>query len=253
MSYLRIVRDVIDDSDVVLQILDSRLIELTRNGDLEDFIARKGKKLIYVLNKCDLVPSAYLEKKKKELQPCVFVSAKKRFGVTMLLHKIYSVAGSNNGHSMIRVGVIGYPNVGKSSIINALKGKSSAGVSPRAGFTKGKMNVKISARIIVIDTPGVIPIEERDPAKLALLGAKNADQLKYPDVVALGVLDFIHQTYGRDVFVQIFGVEPTSDDLLHDIAVYKKKLLKGGIADIHNMSKKIIQDWQRGMDFGQTQ
>ena len=114
--------DVIRKSDIVLEILDARYVSESRNLRTENKIKSYGKKLIYVANKCDLVDKDVLEKQMKALKPSAFVSAKKHYGMTILKRLIIK---ESNKITDPKVGVIGYPNVGKSSIINMLKGANT--------------------------------------------------------------------------------------------------------------------------------
>ena len=191
-SFGRVVNKVIEKSDIVLEILDARFIEETRNRRIE----KKAKILIHVINKCDFVDKNYLNKIKKELENCVFVSATKHFGMTLLRKKIKQLANKE----MPIVGVVGYPNVGKSAIINALKGKGSAKTSPEAGYTKGKQLLRIGNDFLMIDTPGIIPKRKNNEQELVIIGAKNPYSIKDPDLAVITLLEknpgLIEKVYG---------------------------------------------------------
>src|SRR3989338_5858346 len=152
-NFWAIVKEVINKSDLLLEILDARFVEETRNIELEDRIREAGKEFIFVINKCDLVSQNYLNKEKQRLSkiaPCVFVSSIMRLGTKMLRDEI-------NNHirgDRIKVGVVGYPNVGKSSVINVLKGRHSAPTSSYSGYTKGLRDVNVTSKITMVDTPG---------------------------------------------------------------------------------------------------
>src|SRR3989344_341880 len=175
-TYWTLVKEVIHRADILLEVLDARLPDETRNPELEGKIKEIGKKIIFVMNKSDLVSQDIMEKEKKRLQkisPTVFVSSKLHQGTKMLREEILK----NVSKDQIKVGVLGYPNVGKSSIINVLKGKKSAPTSSFSGYTKGLMDVRITSRIMLVDTPGVIPYMERNEFKHALIGTKNVQQI----------------------------------------------------------------------------
>lgn len=236
-KYWRIVNEVIRRSDVVLEVLDARMIDETRNKKIEEKIKEENKKLIHVVNKMDLVDPKDKEGNVKGLSHPVFISATKRLGTTILKNRIMEVGGKDR----IMVGVVGYPNTGKSSVINSLAGRHKARTSSEAGFTKGIQHVKASDRVYLLDTPGVFPVE--DISKLILIGAKNPQNLKEPDLVAM---ELIRSLKGR--IEEHYGV-PVSEDLeetLEAIARKMNKLKKGGIPDIIEASKIIIRDWQRG-------
>jgi len=240
-NFWDIVNDVIGQSDIVMEILDARFVEETRNKELEDRIRAKGKKLIFVINKCDLAEKGVLEKKKRELNPCVFVSAIKRFGITMLLHEIQRHA--DKSQERVVVGVVGYPNTGKSSVINALKGRASAPVSPQSGFTKALQLIRITSRIYLLDTPGVYSYMEKDTAKHALISSMDFSRIKDPESAVISLLE-----YKRKAIASHYGVKELKDSeaLLVEIAVKMNKVKKGGVPDTKLAAQMLLKDWQRG-------
>ena len=244
-TYWTLVKEVIHRADILLEVLDARLPEETRNPELEGKIKEIGKKIIFVMNKSDLASQDIMEKEKKRLQkisPTVFVSSKLHQGTKMLREEILK----NVSKDQIKVGVLGYPNVGKSSIINVLKGKKSAPTSSFSGYTKGLMDVRITSRIMLVDTPGVIPYMERDEFKHALIGTKNVQQIKDPENVAIEMIEYLEKK-GINV-AKFYNSKKGKDELgtLENISLSRKMLLKGGIADTEKMAKIIIKDWQEG-------
>ncbi|MFH1586562.1 MAG: GTPase [Candidatus Diapherotrites archaeon] len=239
------VRGIIGNSNLILEIVDARFPEETRNRQLEQMVRGAGKELVIVLNKSDLVSVARAGKLKKEISkefPCVFVSTKERIGSG----KLREFIGKKSGSGKVKVGVVGYPNTGKSSVINYLKGKKAAKTSSSAGFTKGEQMVKISEKIMLMDSPGVIPYDEVDERKLTLIGSRNANQLKNVVGAAEYVLRFIlHEN--PEVLKEFYGVEGvTAEEVLEGIAVKKKRLLRGGIPDSEVAARLFLNDWQKG-------
>ena len=95
VSYKIIVKDIIKKADLLLEVIDARFPDETRNSEVERDVARAKKPLIIVINKCDLVSKENLEKTKSRLSkvaPTVFVSSRDGFGKTILRHKILEVA-----------------------------------------------------------------------------------------------------------------------------------------------------------------
>ena len=137
-NFWDIIKRVIKDSDILLLVLDARFPELSSNKELREKTSHRP--IIYILNKCDLVEKAELEKWKKKLGNCIFVSSREKFGTTILKKKILSLARKEK----VTVGVLGYPNTGKSSLINTLKGRKSAKTSSISGYTKRRQTLKIS-------------------------------------------------------------------------------------------------------------
>ncbi|MFH1064566.1 MAG: GTPase [Candidatus Woesearchaeota archaeon] len=238
-NFWNIVKQVISDSDVLLEIIDARMVDESRNPEIEQKVRHTGKTLIYVINKCDLVEKNTLDKFKKSLRPCVFLSATERLGTSFLRKEIMKHAP--NG--MFKVGVLGYPNTGKSSIINALKGKKSAPTASISGYTKSLQLIRVSKRMYLLDTPGVFPYNEKDEAKHTKIAAKTFGNLKDPEGSAMGLLKefpFTIENY--------YGVSHTPDpeEVLEFIAIKLKKLRKGGLPDLNSAARIIIQDWQKG-------
>lgn len=242
--FWEVVNEVLGHADMLLLLLDARMVKETRNREIEDKVRKMGKPLIYVITKSDLVPRAELLKWKKRLNPCVFVSAKDRQGTSMLRERILIEAQKAGlKWRILRVGVLGYPNVGKSSLINALKGKKAAPVSSTSGYTRGVRNVRADTRIMLIDTPGVIPYREDDAIKHILTGTKDHTKVKEPD---LAVMELMARFPGK--IERFYGVRALKDKekTLERIALKRNLLLKGGKPDVMRMAKTILQDWQKG-------
>ena len=142
----RIIENLIKNVEVVLFVLDARFIDKSRNKEIEDLARKSGKKVIIVLNKSDLVDVKKIIKTKEleGLKPFLFFSAKDRKG-SATLKKMIKIEAKRLGTEVVNVGVLGYPNVGKSSLINIITGRSSARTSPEAGYTKGIQKIKLSS------------------------------------------------------------------------------------------------------------
>lgn len=192
---------IIGLSDIILEIMDARFIKETRNFELEEQINKQKKKIIYVFNKSDLIDLRKVKNEGgiEELSPKVFVSCKTRKGVKELRNKIkitsYHVLNRvDTALGKITVGIIGYPNTGKSSIINVLVGKPSAGIGADAGFTKGIQKVNLTADIVLLDSPGVIPSKEYSSSDLsafskhAKVGARSYSQVSNPEIVVSNLI-----------------------------------------------------------------
>ena len=241
-NFSEIVDEVIKQSDIVLEILDSRFPEKTRNKELEDKIRSRGKRLIYVLNKCDLVSKEQSEKLKRVLKPSIFVSSVKRLGTTVLLKEILKQATYFTKERII-VGVTGYPNTGKSSVINALVGRHSARTSPVSGFTKGKQLIKLAKNIYLMDTPGIFSYNEDDQLKNILTASKDPSKIRDATEAARQLIKTLDGKIESH-----YGVEKSEDvdQTLETIALKFHRLRKGGFPDVDVISRKIIQEWQRG-------
>lgn len=239
VNYWRLVNQVIDGAEILLLVIDARMPEMTRNAEIESKIKQWGKHLLFVINKCDLVKRESMDKMKEEFRPSVFVSSKDKLGGTILLKKILEIS---KGKPCI-VGVLGYPNVGKSSVINLLRGQKSASVSPHSGHTKGIQFVKAKGKIKLLDTPGVLPYDEKDMLKEVIIGSRNPEHLKEPDYFAMKLVE----QYPA-MFEKYYGLKYNNDayEFLEEVALKQKVLIRGGSPDMMRVSRQLLYDWQRG-------
>ena len=242
-SFWRVVNEVIRDSDVILEVLDARFPEQTRNKEIEEKIAKcRNKKLIFVLNKSDLLNVRFSEVK-FDREPYVFVSAKENLGTTKLRRLLSECVKDKP----IIVGVLGFPNTGKSSLINTLRHKKVSLTSPNPGFTRGMQKIKISKDIYLMDTPGVFSYGERNEKENALTNVKDYRKVKDPETVALEILRKVIESDPR-LLEALYKVKPKEDpeETLELIAKKFNWIIKGGKPNIDQTARKIIQDWQRG-------
>lgn len=234
------------DSDVILEILDARLPDLTRNRDLETRVRQQKKRLIFVLNKSDLISKeTALEAKKKleKMAPTIFVSGTKKKGIIRLRVELQKILKSKPA----KIAIVGYPNTGKSTILNALAGRKAAKTSAQAGFTRGRSFVKLNENQYLVDSPGVISFEQRNEFELALMSAKNPNQLRDKEGVALELAQWIGKK-NPDALQKTYDVEWKNDpeSFLDALAIKKKKLQKGGTPDVNTIASMLILDWQNG-------
>uniref|UniRef100_A0AAR2LYB7 Nucleolar GTP-binding protein 2 n=1 Tax=Pygocentrus nattereri TaxID=42514 RepID=A0AAR2LYB7_PYGNA len=204
---------VIDSSDVIIQVLDARDPMGTRSQNIETYLKKEKpwKHLIFVLNKCDLIPT----------------------WVTLHTDK-----------KQISVGFIGYPNVGKSSIINTLRSKKVCNVAPLAGETKVWQYITLMRRIFLIDCPGVVYPSEDSETDIVLKGVVQVEKIRNPEdhigaVLERAKAEYIQKTYRVPSW-------SSAEDFLEKLAFRTGKLLKGGEPDLSTVSKMVLNDWQRG-------
>ncbi|KAL9188796.1 hypothetical protein ACHAXT_007174 [Thalassiosira profunda] len=284
-AYLRSLKQVIDSSDVILQVLDARDPLGTRvhpaieSGILSHF----DKRMVLVLNKIDLVPKknvgewlTYLRRS----HPAVALKAgttqsrsresgkgggvgrtegenalntNLAVGVDGLLQLLKNYArqsGEKKSKTCITVGIVGYPNVGKSSILNSLKRMRAVGVSPRPGFTTTLQEVVLDKHIRLIDSPGVVFDDDAGAAGAGaiLRNGIDADSIADPIPAVQELLgrctpESLMMTYNIPAFPA--GPDGTMT-FLAMVARTKGRVLKGGIPDKNMAARSVIRDWNQG-------
>jgi hypothetical protein len=246
MTYWGIVKEIVRKADVIVIIMDARMPELSRNEQLESLVIKMNKKLFLAFNKIDLVSSEHLAFLKKRYQHAFFVSGPRNLGVNRLRTAIM-IAAKREGIENPKVGIVGYPNVGKSAIINALAHRAKALMSSVAGTTRGVQIVN-AGKIRVLDSPGVFPYED-DEVKLGVLAAKSPESLKNPSLVASEIIKMFQESNKKALedFYR-FKIDENWDsyEIMLRIGQERKFLLKGGITDEHRTAMQIIRDWQTG-------
>ncbi|KAI4490714.1 hypothetical protein M0804_003658 [Polistes exclamans] len=242
---------VIDSSDVILQVLDARDPMGTRSPPVEKYLRteKPHKHLMFILNKVDLVPTWVTQRwvaiLSSEYPTVAFhASLTNPFGKGSLINLLRQFAKLHVDKKQISVGFIGYPNTGKSSIINTLRSKKVCKVAPIAGETKVWQYITLMRRIYLIDCPGVVyPSKETDTEKV-LKGVVRVELVQNPEDYVSSVLERVKAEYLR----KTYKIEGWTDhiDFLEKLARKSGKLLKKGEPDITITARMVLNDWQRG-------
>lgn len=244
---------VLDSSDVVCYVLDARDPMGTRSKHIENHLRKHCpyKHLVFVLNKCDLVPTSVTKRWVTELSkeyPTVAYRAHmaKPFGRFSQLSLLRQYDNFHKDKKTVSVGFLGYPNVGKSSVINALKAKKVCVSAPIPGETKVWQYIHLTKRIYLIDCPGVVyNMEADDDTALVLKCVLRAERQNDPDFYIQAMLDRV-KTVDMENIYKVKGWK-NAEEFLTLVAKYKGKLHKGGEADLMTVAKSCIYDWQRGI------
>uniref|UniRef100_A0A4W5MJK0 Nucleolar GTP-binding protein 2 n=1 Tax=Hucho hucho TaxID=62062 RepID=A0A4W5MJK0_9TELE len=243
---------VIDSSDVIIQVLDARDPMGTRSQSIETYMRKEKpwKHLIFVLNKCDLIPTwvtkRWVAVLSAEYPTLAFhASLTNSFGKGSLIQLLrHPPLHTDQTKLPIFVGFIGYPNVGKSSVINTLRSKKVCNVAPLAGETKVWQYITLMRRIFLIDCPGVVYPSEDSESDIVLKGVVQVEKIRNPEEHIPAVLErakpeYIQKTYRIPTW-------SSPEDFLEKLAMRMGKLLKGGEPDLPCVSKMVLNDWQRG-------
>ncbi|XP_037532071.1 nucleolar GTP-binding protein 2 [Nematolebias whitei] len=242
---------VIDSSDVVIQVLDARDPMGTRSKNIETYIKKEKawKHLIFVLNKCDLIPTwvtkRWVAVLSQEYPTLAFhASLTNSFGKGSLIQLLRQFGKLHTDKKQISVGFIGYPNVGKSSVINTLRSKKVCNVAPIAGETKVWQYITLMRRIFLIDCPGVVYPSEDSESDIVLKGVVQVEKIKNPEEHIGAVLERAKPEYIQKTYRVPTWTSP--EDFLEKLAFRSGKLLKGGEPNISTVAKMVLNDWQRG-------
>ncbi|XP_034962044.2 guanine nucleotide-binding protein-like 3 [Zootoca vivipara] len=263
-------KKVIEASDVVLEVLDARDPLGSRCPQVEQLVSQMEgeKKILLVLNKIDLIPKENLEKwldyLNQELPTVAFKSAmqqkdktvqqkkhtKRRsayidlsrsslcFGSECLLKLLREHSATKD--RVIQVGVVGFPNTGKSSVINSLKELHACDVGPDRGLTKCLQIVHIDKQIRMLDSPCIIVAPSSSALALALRSTADIDAENL-----VGSVDAILKHCSKQQIMLHYNIPDYRNSLefLTLLAQKRGMLKKGGLADTESAAKLFMYDW----------
>lgn len=243
----REIYEMIAEADVTLQVLDARFPQKCRSKTLEQFAKSKNKQLICCINKADLIPHEVAEQWKKIISkeiPTVFLSALDRQGTTFIRQQIRRFSS----HKETLVCVVGYPNVGKSSLINVLRGKKSAPTSPLAGYTRHLRQVKITSTLRLIDTPGISPSDNLSTEEEVFLGTISPEDITNPDLVCTFIIERFKEQKLEKELENYLGtnITGTTDEILEFLAKKRGLISKNAEPKPDEAARILIRDFMAG-------
>ncbi|XP_017286013.1 guanine nucleotide-binding protein-like 3-like protein [Kryptolebias marmoratus] len=274
-AYYREFKKVVEASDVILEVLDARDPLGCRCPQVEQAVIQSGtnKKIVLVLNKIDLVSKEIVEKWIKYLRnefPTVAFKASTQqqnknlkrsnvpvtqattellstsacIGADCLMKLLGNYCRNIDIKTAITVGVVGFPNVGKSSLINSLKRARACNVGATPGVTKCLQEVHLDKHIKLLDCPGIVMATSTTDAAMILRNCVKIEQLVDP----LPPVEAILRRCNKAEIMEHYGVPDfrTAQDFLALLARRQGKLRKGGLPDTDKAAKSVLMDWTGG-------
>ena len=245
--------------DVIVELLDSRAPLSSVNDDLAKLI--QNKKRVIVLSKNDLADKEqtkkWVEYFKKDNDIVIDLDLSQQNSGKAIQNAVVKVGKSiwdkQKARGMkpqpIKTMIIGIPNVGKSSLINRFAKRSAAGVENKPGFTRGQQWIKVSNEFVLLDTPGILPMNYENKKKamnLALLGSIREDILPTEDM-ARALVDFLRSHYPSSLKAR-FDIETIGefDDVINGVCD-RRKLLSNGTNDLERAYKLLLTEFKNGL------
>lgn len=248
------IKKVMPQMDLIIEVVDARIPFSSENPLVPSL--RGDTPLIKVLNKRDLADPAITDQWLQWLERERGVRAitlthnerKEALGILKLAEEL--TPGHDRQKSALRVMILGIPNVGKSTLINTLAGRSAAKTGNEPAVTRAQQAIKLPDNILLYDTPGFLWPKlspEQCGYRLAISGAIRSAVLDFEDV-AMFEADYLVKSYPELVMAR-YGLEQQPADglaLMDAIAAKRKFFRRGGVPDLHKVSEILLNEFRAG-------
>ncbi|MCU6743276.1 ribosome biogenesis GTPase YlqF [Suilimivivens aceti] len=256
---VRMMQENIKLIDLVIELVDARTPMSSKNPDIDSLAGNKAR--VILLNKADLADpagnAAWTEYFKKKGFHVLEINARTGAGVRAVQglvqeackEKIERDRRRGIKNRPIRAMVVGIPNVGKSTFINAFAGKGCTKTGNKPGVTKGKQWIRLNQNLELLDTPGILwPRFENQQVgeRLAMIGSIN-DEILHADELAAAILIYLQKNYQGKIRER-YETEESGDAyaMLKEISIQRKCFLKGEEPDLLRTSRIIVDDFRGG-------
>lgn len=256
---VRMMQENIKLIDLVIELVDARTPMSSKNPDIDSLAGNKAR--VILLNKADLADpagnAAWTEYFKEKGFHVLEINARTGAGVRAVQglvqeackEKIERDRRRGIKNRPIRAMVVGIPNVGKSTFINAFAGKGCTKTGNKPGVTKGKQWIRLNQNLELLDTPGILwPRFENQQVgeRLAMIGSIN-DEILHVDELAAAILIYLQEHYQGKIRER-YETEESGDAyaMLKEISIQRKCFLKGEEPDLLRTSRIIVDDFRGG-------
>ncbi|KAI9222031.1 P-loop containing nucleoside triphosphate hydrolase protein [Blastocladiella britannica] len=280
-TYYREFNKIMEKADVILQVLDARDPMGTRAKHIENMILESGtgKRVILILNKVDLVPKEnvqeWLTYLRHEFPTIAFkastqsqrrnlgqgntsiehatdamLQSSESIGADALVKLLKNYSRSADLKTAVTVGVIGYPNVGKSSLINSLKRAKVCSTGATPGLTRVVQEIHLDKNIKLLDCPGIVFSPERpdaswkEKAAVMLRNCVRVESLEDP----ITPVELILTRASKPTLMMLYNIPSFNSvqEFLFLVGKARGKLRKGGVPDIEDAARAVLNDWNHG-------
>ena len=257
----RMIASELPHMDAVCEILDARIPLSSRNPDVDDLTA--GKPRLIVLNRADQADPAQTRRWSQYFRAkgWAVLEANAKGGVgtekfaaavrELLRDKLEAYAAKGQVGRVVRVMVLGIPNVGKSTFINKVAKRKTAKAEDRPGVTRSKQWVPVDATLELLDTPGILWPKFDDPEvgkRLAFTGAVKDDVLDIEEL-ACYLMDYLSAHYA-DVLTERYKITvedgDSGYDLLEKAGRKRGFLMRGAQVDTERMARILLDEFRGG-------
>lgn len=256
----REIKEKLNLIDIVYEVIDARMPLSSKIVDIDEIIGDKKK--ILIMTKYDICDKEetekfikYYEEKDYIVIPVDLING---LNVKTILNKSQEIMKEENEKRInkglkprnIRALIIGVPNVGKSTLINRLVGKKSAGVGNKPGFTKSLSWIRINKDIELLDSPGILWPKMDNQESAHILASLSSIKEEILDNMELScfILKKMMMLYPNNLYER-YGIEELDEDFIETFDLIGRKrgaLTRGGVADYDKVCNIIIRDLKNG-------